>query len=101
MITGSAPIEKETLEFLKVAFCAQILEGYGQTECGAPASITWTKDPNTGHVGSPYPTLEMKLVDVPEMNYTSDDKDENGVNIPRGEICYKGWNCFKGYFRQP
>ena len=101
MITGSAPISKEVLEFLKIAFCCQILEGYGQTECGAPASITWTKDPTSGHVGGPYKCLDIKLVDVPDMNYTSEDKDEHGRPAPRGEVCYKGYNNFKGYFRQP
>ena len=35
------------------------------------------------------------------MHYTSEDKDEHGNSIPRGEICYKGYNCFKGYFAQP
>ena len=100
MVSGSAPISKEVLSFLKIAFCCQIHEGYGQTECGAPATLTWTKDPTSGHVGSPYPTLEVKLVDAPEMNYTSKDKDESGVLMPRGEICYKGSSAFKGYFRQ-
>jgi len=101
MITGSAPIAPEVLEFLKIAFCCQILEGYGQTECGAPASITWIKDPTCGHVGGPYKCLDIKLVDVPDMNYTSEDKDEHGRPAPRGEVCYKGYNNFKGYFRQP
>ena len=99
MITGSAPIAKEVLSFLKIAFCCPIHEGYGQTECGAPAAITWSTDPVTGHVGGPFPTLEIKLVDVPDMNYTSEDTDEAGVPMPRGEVCYKGYNNFTGYFR--
>jgi len=101
MITGSAPISKEILNFLKIAFCCPINEGYGQTECAAPASITWTQDPSCGHVGAPFPACDFKLVDVPEMNYTSEDVNEQGENVPRGEICYNGPNCFKGYFNKP
>jgi long-chain acyl-CoA synthetase len=71
MVTGSAPISKEVLSFLKIAFCCQIHEGYGQTESCAPATITWSKDPSVGHIGAPFPPLDFKLVDVPEMNYTS------------------------------
>lgn len=101
MMTGSAPISKDILNFLKIAFCCPINEGYGQTECGATGSITWTHDPTCGHVGAPYPACEFKLVDVPEMNYTSEDKNENGEANPRGEICYRGYNVFKGYFMMP
>jgi len=63
--------------------------------------LTWTNDPETGHVGGPYPTCEIKLIDLPDMNYTSDDRDENGNPAPRGEICIRGNNCFKGYFDLP
>lgn len=36
MITASAPINGEVLEFLKTVFCCPILEAYGMSEtCGA------------------------------------------------------------------
>ena len=35
------------------------------------------------------------------MNYTSQDKDQSGVSTPRGEICFRGYNVFKGYFALP
>jgi len=102
MITGSAPISKDVLNFLKVAFCCQINEGYGQTECAAPATISLTSDPTAGHVGAPFPACELKLVDIPDMGYTSKDvHPETSEPMPRGEICYRGPNCFSGYFQQP
>ena len=37
---------------------------------------------------------------MPEMNYTTDDVDDRGLPQPRGEICYRGHNTFKRYYRQ-
>jgi len=47
----------------------------------------------TGHVGPPLPCNKIKLVDVPEMNYYAKDG--------KGEICFYGYNVFKGYLHQP
>ena len=102
MICGSAPITEEVLDYLKVCFCIDINNGYGQTETCGPASLSWSNDPKGGfHVGSPYPTCDIKLIDIPEMKYTSLDKDEEGNLMPRGEVCIKGHNVFKGYFNMP
>lgn len=100
-ITGSAPISSDVIDFLKIAFCCPIYEGYGQTECTGAASITQNKDPHSGHVGGVLPTLLLKLEDVPEMDYFSTDTNDEGVSYPRGEVCYKGSANFIGYFKEP
>jgi len=96
MVTGSAPISSEVLDFLKVCFCCPISEGYGMTESAAASFVTKIDDPQSGHVGGPLQNVKIKLRDIPEMNYFSTDKP-----YPRGEICFWGPSIMKGYFLNP
>ena len=96
MITGSAPIDPQVLEFLKVCFCCTMLEGYGLTETSGGSSVTWRNDPVVGHVGGPLACVKWRLLDVPEMQYLSTDKP-----YPRGELCMKGPTVFSGYYKRP
>jgi long-chain acyl-CoA synthetase len=93
MCTGSAPINGDVLNYLKVVFGCPIIEGYGATESSAPISATWKNDPLAGHVGGVLPCLKLRLKDIPEMEYFSTDE------TPRGEVCVWGANVFKGYFK--
>ncbi|KAI6019687.1 hypothetical protein F5J12DRAFT_967217 [Pisolithus orientalis] len=78
VVTGSAPISGEVIDFFKVAFGCDVAE-----------------DPtSSGTIGPPQPVLEIKLVDIPAMNYLSSDKPN-----PRGELCVRGPNCFVGYYK--
>lgn len=43
-------------------------------ETSCTITITRTDDPTIGHVGPPLPCVEVKLVDIPEMNYLSTDQ---------------------------
>jgi long-chain acyl-CoA synthetase len=93
MITGSAPIAPEVLDFLKIAFCCEIMEGYGMTETSAASFTTLYGDPSTGIVGGPLANVRIKLRDIPEMGHV------HTSNPPRGEICMKGSSIMTGYFR--
>jgi len=86
-LSGSAPISKDVINFLKVALCCPIYEGYGQTETAAASCVTYSEDGEAGHVGGVMPYSELKLVDIPEMNYLSSDT-KDGEPYPRGEICF-------------
>lgn len=93
MSSGASPLSPDVMDFLRVCF-GQIVEGYGMTETSCVISMIDEGDNLTGHVGSPNPSCEIKLVDVPEMNYTSDDQP-----YPRGEICVRGPIIFQGYYK--
>jgi long-chain acyl-CoA synthetase len=53
MFTGSAPISADVLDFLKVCFCSNILEGYGMTETSAGGCLSLEGDTEAGIVGGP------------------------------------------------
>lgn len=101
MVTGSAPIAQEVLDFMKTAMSCPIIEGYGQTQSSAASFLTSIQDPEAGHVGGVKPSLELKVVDVPDMNYLSTDKDSEGRLLPRGEVCTRGSSIIPGYYKDP
>jgi len=99
MLVGSAPCEPYILNFLRCSLSCEIVEGYGQTEDIAGVLLTRTCDPVTQHLGGPGFSCEIKLVDVPELGYTSKTVDSEGRPRPSGELCVRGPIICKGYFR--
>lgn len=101
MMTASAPIDKDVLDFLKIVFGCNIVEAYGQTEGIGMEFGTNFDDPLcSGNVGGPSINNEFKLVDVPHLDYFTTDKDEKGNPRPRGEIWVRGPNIIPGYFKK-
>lgn len=45
MLTGSAPIAGDVLNFLKIVFCCPVIEGYGMTESSGGSCSTFLYDP--------------------------------------------------------
>ncbi|KAI0670490.1 acetyl-CoA synthetase-like protein [Trametes maxima] len=98
LTTGSAPISSNVMDFMKIGLLCEMIEGvYGMTEnCGSFVR-TWTGDAHSsGTVGSPLPNAELKLIDVPSMGYSAEDKPH-----PRGEICMRGAQRFTCYYKDP
>lgn len=97
IICGSAPVAADCVDFIKIAFACNFYEGYAATETTCALTLTLPGDPNaSGTVGPPNPICEIKLVDVPSMGYTSDDKPN-----PRGELCVRGGAVTRGYYKDP
>ena len=79
-ITASgAPTAEEIIRFFNSAGI-MVVEGYGMTECTAPATMSNLADYKIGTVGRPLPGVQIKIA-----------KD--------GEVLIKGDNVFKGYWK--
>eukprot|EP00771_Trimastix_marina_P003964 gnl/Trimastix_PCT/687.p1 GENE.gnl/Trimastix_PCT/687~~gnl/Trimastix_PCT/687.p1 ORF type:complete len:614 (+),score=148.89 gnl/Trimastix_PCT/687:342-2183(+) len=94
--SGSAPLQPHIAEFLSVCMCASLVEGYGLTETSACVTCLSQGDYSFGTVGIPYHYSEVKLVDLPDMDYLTTDRPH-----PRGEIYCRGPQCFVGYYKDP
>lgn len=91
IISGSAPLSTEVIEFLRASTGAFVVNGYGSTETSGGGNLNFPGDPTLGHIGPPTPCCEEKLVSVPEMNYFAKEN--------KGELWVRGYNVFKGYYK--
>ncbi|KAJ1815655.1 medium-chain fatty acid-CoA ligase faa2 [Coemansia sp. RSA 2598] len=96
VLTGSAPIDKNVLQFLRICFCCQVTEGWGATETCGLGIVNLREENQAGRVGVPQHAIEVKLVDIPDMNYYATDKP-----CPRGEMMVRGQVVFGGYYKDP
>lgn len=100
MISASAPLSKEVHEMFSILMSAPLINAYGQTEGMGAEFITSFDERNAGVCGGPVPCIEYKLLDIPDMEYLSTDRDEKGRPCPRGEILVRGKTVFRDYYKQ-
>ena len=92
-LSGGAALPMEVMRQFEKRFGVLIYEGDGPTECSPVTCVNpieGLRKPQS--VGPAIPGVEMKIM------------DENGVEKPCGEIgeiCVRGPNVMKGYWKQP
>jgi long-chain acyl-CoA synthetase len=79
--SGAAPISPDVLRFFQ-AIGIPLREGYGMTEGTGVTCANQGDRVKIGTVGQALPGLEVKIAED-------------------GEICFRGGNVFKGYFKNP
>lgn len=84
---GSAPLAPELAEFVRSALDVPLLDSYGTTETGLVMLDHRVQSP---------PVLDYKLVDVPELGYSTADSPH-----PRGELLVRTRLITPGYYRRP
>lgn len=92
-VTGGAPMPVEVLRRFEATFGCTVLEGDGPTETSPVAYVNpvhGVRKP--GSVGLPLPGVEVRVVDA-------DDRPLPPGEV--GEICVRGPNVMKGYWKRP
>ena len=92
-VSGAAPLPKQVLKEFEEKFHVPLIEGYGLSE----ASPVVTKNPldgrrKAGSIGLPIPRVELSIQDDSGRHLQEDEV---------GEVCVRGGNVMKGYWRQP
>ncbi|GAB6270990.1 hypothetical protein KN63_06610 [Smithella sp. F21] len=94
-MAGAAPLAVETIKQLKALKNVPIINVYGLTEiCPMGTATPWGGNEKSGTVGVPLPSTDLKIVDL----VTGKQEMENGQE---GEICFKGPQVMKGYYKRP
>ncbi len=93
--SGGAPLPVAVQQRFERIIGCEINEGWGMTETSPVGTFTPRRgERRGGSCGLPYPGTEMKFIDVAN--------PEREVHFgERGEICVKGPNIMKGYWKRP
>jgi fatty acid CoA ligase FadD9 len=83
LVVGGAAVSSFTKIFMERCFKITVFDGYGTTEAGGITAG-----------GKLYPGTEVKIVDCPDLGYTSQDKP-----WPRGEVWAKTLSMVSGYYK--
>ncbi len=65
LFSGGAPLNKDVMDFFKIAIAPCFVEAYGQTEGSGAEYMTFGYETTSGTVGVVNTPYEFKLVDVP------------------------------------
>ena len=97
MISGSAPLSRETQIFMQTCFRCPVRQGYGLTETGSCGTIAQFDDfsPTVGQVLT---SVRVALRDWEEGGYRVRDKKNPAIGMPRGEILIGGPVVCQGYY---
>lgn len=98
ILCASAPLSKDLAMEFRLLLSIPIIEAWGMTELSGAGITSTTEDYTNYTCGGVISTSLMKLIDVPELNYTSQTVFE-GKNCPSGEICIKGPAVCLGYYK--
>ncbi len=93
IVSGAERTPQALFEYVKIHLPqAELLEGYGITECGPVVTLQRQGAPHIG-VGKPVPGVEIRIVDPESGRVVSQGLE--------GEVCIFGENVFSGYLGNP
>jgi long-chain acyl-CoA synthetase len=94
-VSGGAPLPVEVKEKFEALTGCKIVEGYGLTEASPSVTCNPVEGPTkAGSIGQPLPGTIVSLRDL------ADPSKEVGPG-EKGEICVKGPQVMKGYWKRP
>ena len=97
MISGSAPLSRETQIFMQTCFRCPVRQGYGLTETGSCGTIA-SPDDYSPTVGQVLTSVCVALRDWEEGGYRVEDEKNPSIGFPRGEILIGGPVVCQGYY---